>query len=83
MGKRPKILSQQVYRLGHVVVRTTDHRENGKTFALNPDVEGGEKKPLFTGHIEKGMGTQLRRLAHHFDDLEAGLIGDDQSPAGQ
>ena len=73
MSSRPRILSQEHFRFGHVIVRTTDHRNNGKTFALYPDVEGGEKKPLFTGHVEKGMGTQLRRLAHHFDDLEATL----------
>lgn len=84
MPARPKILNQEYFRLGHVIVRTTEHRENGKTFALYPDIEGGEKKPLFTGHIEKGMGTQLRRLAHHFDDLEAGLPSevDDQPPEG-
>ncbi len=78
MGKRPKILDQQFFRIGHVVVRTTCHRENGQTFSLYPDVEDGEKKPLFTGHVEKGMGTELRRLAHHFDDLEARLPKEDR-----
>ncbi|MFV1591277.1 hypothetical protein VWZ88_01755 [Phaeobacter sp. JH20_36] len=73
MAERKRILDQSYFRIGHVVVRTTVHRENGQTFSLFPDVEGGEAKPLFTGHIEKGMGTELRRLAHHFDDLEAKL----------
>jgi len=73
MGERPRVLDQKFCRIGHVIVRTTDHRENGQTFSLYPDVEGGEKKPLFTGHVEKGMGAELRRLAHHFDDLEARL----------
>lgn len=73
MSPRPKILDKQYFHIGHVVCRTTEHREYGITFALYPDVEAGEKKPLFTGHIEKGMGTELRRLAHHFDDLEARL----------
>lgn len=71
MTVRPRILDQQHFRVGHMIVRTTDHAENGQTYCLYPDVEGGEKKPLFTGHVEKGMGTELRRLAHHFDDLEA------------
>lgn len=78
MGKRPRIEAQNRYPVGHVVWRTTEHRENGITFGLYIDVEGAEKKPaLFSGHVQRGMATQLRRFAHHLDDLEAKLPPDE------
>jgi len=43
------------------------------TFALVVGLpEGAARRgPLFTGFVEEGMGTQLRRLAHAIDEIEA------------
>jgi hypothetical protein len=66
--------AQQRLRVAHMVFRTTVHRETGITFGLYPDLEGAETRAaLFSGHIEPGMGDQLRALAAHVDELEAQL----------
>lgn len=43
------------------------------TFALVVGLpEGAARRgPLFTGFVEPGMATQLRRLAHEIDEIEA------------
>lgn len=76
-GAKPRTVVQKRYRVGHVLFRTTEHPRHGVTFALFPDVEGAEKKAsLFSGHVQRGMGDELRRLAYHFDDLEAQLASE-------
>ena len=66
----------RLFRRGHIEVVVIDHPENGVTYGLRaavPLVNGQRPPLLFSGHLEKGMGTQARRLGHHFDKLEAKL----------
>ncbi|GAA6190876.1 hypothetical protein [Phaeobacter sp. NW0010-22] len=72
---KPKTFERVSFRVGHVLFEVCDHPQNGATFALiaGEATEAKFKRPLFTGFVQRGMGTQLRRLAHHFDDLEARL----------
>lgn len=63
------------FEVGHVTFEVIDHPQNGVTFAL---IAGGalnakDRRPMFSGHVSRGMATQLRRLAHHLDDLEGKL----------
>ncbi len=78
----PKTYARERYRVGHILFEVCDHPENGKTFALiaGEATEAKFLRPLFTGFVQRGMGTQLRRLAHRFDELEADLPtnGDDR-----
>lgn len=69
----PQRHERKRFAVAHVVFEVADHPENGCTFALKvgDPLTASERPPLFSGHIEPGMGTQLRRLAHHIDDLEA------------
>lgn len=65
----------EYHTVGHITFRTRRCTRNGITFALlagDPESPKFEKA-LFTGFVERGMGSQLRRLAHHFDELEASL----------
>ncbi len=75
----PKSYTRERFWLDHVMFEVCDHPENGRTFALIAGEATEEKlrRPLFTGHIKRGMGTQLRRLAHRFDELEASLPPDE------
>ncbi|MBL4767877.1 MAG: hypothetical protein JKY94_09205 [Rhodobacteraceae bacterium] len=71
----------EYHSVGHITFRTRRCPKVGITFALlagDPQSPSFEKA-LFTGFVEKGMGTQLRRLAHHLDELEAKL--DEVEPA--
>lgn len=64
------------FALGHITLRTTVCPRGGTTFALFAGealTEAHRRKPLFTGHVEAGMGTQCRRLGHHLDDLEQAI----------
>lgn len=64
---------RESYELAHVLIEVIDHPENGITFGLRAKY-GPENRPcLCSGHIEKGMATNLRRLAHRLDELEAKL----------
>ena len=71
----PVTFKREQFRVGHVLFEVCDHPEYGKTFALiaGEATEAKMLRPLFTGFVQRGMGTQLRRLAHRFDELEAGL----------
>lgn len=69
----PKHIVRESYELAHVIIELIDHHENGITFGLRTKY-GPENRPcLCSGHIEKGMATNLRRLAHRLDELEAKL----------
>lgn len=68
----PQSFDRVRFEVSHLVFELVDHPEHGKTFALfagDPDA----RPMLFSGHVNVGggMGTQLRRLAHAIDDLEA------------
>lgn len=60
------------YQVAHVTFEVCDHPEHGVTFALiaGEAVHAKDRRPMYSGHIPKGMGTQLRRLAHRIDELE-------------
>ncbi len=59
-------------QVAHITVETCVERDGCVTYALFAgfDQTKSVNKALFTGVLEKGMGTAFRRLAHHFDDLE-------------
>jgi len=71
-----KVIVRDTYQVGHITVATAIDPSGCATFALIAgEAVHKTPKPLFTGIVEKGMGTQLRRLAHHFDDLEKLIDG--------
>lgn len=76
----PVSFTREQFWVAHVMFELIDHPENGITFALIAGLatEAKYRRPLFSGHIERGMGTQLRRLAHRLDELEARLPRDPQ-----
>jgi len=61
--------------VGHITFEICDHPEDGRTFALiaGQALEAKDRRPLFTGYVKKGMATQLRKLAHRFDEMEEKL----------
>jgi hypothetical protein len=71
----PKTFERVPFRVGNILIEVCDDPQNGVTFALiaGEATEAKHMRPLFTGFVQCGMATQLRRLAHHFDDLEAKL----------
>lgn len=71
----PATYQREGFPVGHILFEVCDHPEHGKTFALiaGEATEAKHLRPMFTGFVTRGMGTQLRRLAHRFDELEAGL----------
>lgn len=65
--------NRHTLKVAHMTFETLVDPRGGTTFALFAGDMINKPKALFTGHIEKGMGSQLRRLAAHFDDLERDL----------
>ena len=65
----PSTYERRQFAVGHITFELCDHPENGATFALiaGEAMHAKDKRPLFSGHVEKGMGSALRRLAHKFD----------------
>lgn len=65
------------HTVGHITFELS--AENG-TFALiaGDALSARDRRPLFTGCVSRGMGSELRRLAHRFDEIEAGLADDTQ-----
>jgi len=63
---RQKINREQ-FKVDHLTFELTE-----KTYAViaGEAVHAKDRKPLFTGTITKGTATQLRRLAHQFDERE-------------
>jgi len=63
------------FEVGLISLEYGDHREDGRTFALiaGQALEAKDRRPLFTGYVKKGMATQLRKLAHRFDEMEKRL----------
>jgi hypothetical protein len=74
----PQGYARQQFPVAHVRFEVADHPENGSTFALliGDPITAQDRRPLFSGHIEPGMGTQLRRLAQHIDRLEAKMAAE-------
>ena len=61
---------RQYFDVAHVQFELIDHPQNGVTFGLRTKFGPDNRGCLFSGHIERGMGTELRRLAHAIDALE-------------
>ena len=63
---------REQFQVAHITIEVADHPKNGCTFALiaGEAIAAKDRRPLFTGHVEKGMGSQLRRLAARIDELE-------------
>lgn len=67
----PTTFSREQFPVGHLTFEVIDHPDHGPTFALFAGYapkDGG--KALFSGHLQQGMGIELRRLAHRVDELE-------------
>ena len=65
-SRHPEALREQ-FKVAHLTFELSD-----TTFALiaGEAVLDKDRRPLFTGVITKGIATELRRLAHHFDERE-------------
>lgn len=72
----PKTFKREHFKVAHVTFEVVAHPEDGSTFALiaGEAMHAKDRRPLFSGHIEPGMGTELRRLAHRCDELEAKIL---------
>jgi hypothetical protein len=68
-------LKRERIDIAHMTVELIDHPEDGPTFNLiaGKALNAAQRRPLFSGHIEKGMSEQLRELAFYVRDLEAKL----------
>lgn len=72
----PTGFTRECWPVGHVHFEVIDHPKDGVTFALRAGdpLPGGTRAPaLYSAHVEPGMATQLRRLAHRLDELEGKL----------
>ena len=68
----PTRFKRELFPVGHMTFEIIDHPRDGCTFALIPHMaqEAKNQRPLFSGHISKGMSTQLRALALRIYDME-------------
>lgn len=71
----PSGYRREQFRVGHVTFEIVDPPEGGATFALiaGDAMLQKDRRPLFSGHVVRGMGTELRRIAHRFDELEMAM----------
>lgn len=69
------VARRERFEVGHVTVEVCDHPRDGATFALiaGQAMHAADRRPLFSGNVARGMATQLRKLAHRFDEIEARL----------
>ena len=69
----PETFTRERFQVGHVTFELVDHPKDGVMFALiaGEAFHADDRRPLFTGHVKRGMATELRKLAHRFDELEA------------
>lgn len=79
-----KVQELAYHPVAHLTVRTRICPRSGTTFAfLGGDPHAPKfERPLISGFVEKGMAKQLRRLAHHLDELEAKLPQSDATENG-
>ncbi len=68
----PKTYKREAFQFGHITIEVSTHPEYGKTFALiaGDALQAKDRRPLFTGHITKGMGDELRKIAAKIDAVE-------------
>jgi hypothetical protein len=63
--------SRQELPFAGIIIETLVDPRGGATYGLYANERAKlAKKPVFSGHIEKGMGDQLRLVAAQFDFLE-------------
>jgi len=65
--------NRQQLEVAHMTFETLVDPRGGTTFALFVGDMINKPKPLFTGHIEKGMAAQLLELSAHVRQLEREL----------
>jgi len=60
-------INRQQFKVDHLTFELTD-----TTYAViaGEAVYAKDRKPIFTATITKGTATELRRLAHQFDERE-------------
>lgn len=60
-------INRQQFKVDHLTFELTD-----TTYAViaGEAVHAKDRKPIFTATINKGTATELRRLAHQFDERE-------------
>ena len=65
------------FQVAHITFELIDDAEHGQTFALiaGDAVTSKDRRPLFSGHVTKGMSEELRELAFRVRQLEQ-KIGD-------
>ena len=70
----PTTFKREQYEVGHITFEVIDHPDHGKTFALiaGEALSAKDRRPLFTGYVQEGMGKQMARLALRLMDLEKG-----------
>ena len=73
----PKTFKRELFPVAHLTFELIDHPEYGQTFALIPHMssDANGQKPLFSGHIPKGMSSELRSLAMRIYDLDLMPLG--------
>ena len=62
-----KAIKREQFKVNHLTFELTE-----TTYAViaGEAVHAKDRRPLFTGVITKGTATELRRLAHQFDERE-------------
>lgn len=66
---------RETFQVSHVTFEICDHPEYGVTFALiaGDAITAKDRRPLFSGHVTKGMSEELRELAFRIRQLEEKL----------
>ena len=66
---------REKFAVAHVTFELCDHPKHGVTFSLiaGNAIDAKDRRPMFSGHISKGMASQLRTLAERIDELEVKL----------
>ena len=76
----PTTFKREQYEVGHITFEVIDHPDDGKTFALiaGEALSAKDRRPLFTGYVQEGIGKQMARLALRLMDLEKGEQQDEK-----
>jgi len=68
----PTRFERKLFKVAHMTFETINHPTDGQTFALIPHMahDAKNRRPLFSGHISKGMANELRLLALEIAEME-------------
>lgn len=67
----PTTFERKRFLVAHITFEVCDHPKNGVTFALIAgEAARPDPRPLFSGHIPKGMAAELRALADEIERIE-------------